>query len=87
MSNSNIDEILFKIRTTHEVEHNDNQWTTEFVYTLEEAKQAIQQELLKARIDELKQMETKLRPNCEYEYWEYHLDDRLEALNRIKEEL
>ncbi len=49
MSNSNIDEILFKIRTTHEVEHNDNQWTTEFVYTLEEAKQAIQQELLKAK--------------------------------------
>lgn len=51
--NSNINEILFKIRTTHEVEHNDNQWTTEFVYTLEEAKQAIQQELLKARIETL----------------------------------
>lgn len=43
MNTSNIDKLLFKFRTTHEVEHNDNQWTTEFVYTINEAKQAIQQ--------------------------------------------
>ena len=37
-----LDKLLFKLRTTHEVEHNDNQWATEFVYSLAEAKQAIQ---------------------------------------------
>lgn len=31
-------ELLMTIRTTREVEHNDNQWTTEFVYSIEEAK-------------------------------------------------
>lgn len=36
-----INEILFKLRTTHEVEHNNNQWTTEFVYPLDEAKQQL----------------------------------------------
>ncbi len=33
-----VNKVLFKIRTTHEVEHNDNRWTTEFVYSLDEAK-------------------------------------------------
>lgn len=41
-----INETLFKLRTTREVEHNDNQWTTEFVYTLEEAKAQIKQLLV-----------------------------------------
>lgn len=49
---SELDEALFKLRTTREVEHNDNQWTTEFVYTLDEAKVAIErliaEEVLKA---------------------------------------
>jgi len=78
MSNSNIDEILFKIRTTHEVEHNDNQWTTEFVYTLEEAKQAIQQELLKARIDELGKFSNGLQMR-HYET-DIYIDDRIADL-------
>ena len=80
MSNSNIDEILFKIRTTHEVEHNDNQWTTEFVYTLEEAKQAIQQELLKARIDEISILRNGYGWGDALETSEYILDDRLDDL-------
>ena len=36
-----LDEILFKLRTTRDVELNDNRWGQEFVYTLNEAKQAI----------------------------------------------
>ena len=38
---SELYEVLFKARTVREVELNDNIWTTEFVYTLDEAKQAI----------------------------------------------
>ena len=39
--NERLDEVLFKVRTTRNVEHNDGQWSTEFVYSLDEAKQAI----------------------------------------------
>lgn len=77
--NSNIDEILFKLRTTHEVEHNDNQWTTEFVYTIDEAKQAIQQELLKARIDELEHIEDKHKVRLWFDGF-YGVDDRITNL-------
>lgn len=80
MNTSNIDELLFKLRTTHEVEHNDNQWTTEFVYTIDEAKQAIQQELLKARIDEISILRNGYGWGDALETSEYILDDRLDDL-------
>jgi hypothetical protein len=52
----NIHKVLFKLRTTHEVEHNDNQWSTEFVYTLEEAEaeldKLISDQVAKARKEE-----------------------------------
>ncbi len=80
------DEILFKLRTTHEVEHNDNQWTTEFVYTIDEAKQAIQQELLKARIDEISILRNGYGWGDALETSEYILDDRLDDLQaQLKE--
>ena len=59
-----LDEVLFKIRTTREVEHNDNQWSTEFVYSLEESKQAIisqiEIEKLRARIEETEMLRDKI---------------------------
>lgn len=46
-------ELLMTIRTTREVEHNDNQWTTEFVYSIEEAKAHLLQWGTRQRLDEL----------------------------------
>lgn len=34
-------EVMLYVRTTHEVEHNDNQWTREFVFSFDEAKAKI----------------------------------------------
>lgn len=47
-------ELLMTIRTTREVEHNDNQWTTEFVYSIEEAKARLLQWGIRQRIAENK---------------------------------
>ena len=46
-------ELLMTIRTTREVEHNDNQWTTEFVYSIEEAKARLLQWGIRQRIEEI----------------------------------
>jgi len=66
-----LDKILFKIRTTHEVEHNDNKWTTEFVYTPDETRQAIKDLIYKARINEAKGLlSTTLGDTSNSEIWE-----------------
>lgn len=45
-------EVMLYVRTTHEVEHNDNQWTREFVFSFDEAKAKINRLIVQARIDE-----------------------------------
>ena len=49
-------EVMLYVRTTHEVEHNDNQWTREFVFSFDEAKakinRLIEQATIKSRINE-----------------------------------
>lgn len=49
MSQPTLDEILFKLRTTREVELNDNRWTKDFVYPLDEAKQQLTQLIAQER--------------------------------------
>ena len=53
-------EVMLYVRTTHEVEHNDNQWTREFVYSFDEAKQAlnlyIEERVREGKIKEIKHL-------------------------------
>lgn len=43
-------EVMLYVRTTHEVEHNDNQWTREFVYSFDEAKAKINRLIVEAEL-------------------------------------
>ena len=45
-------EVMLYVRTTHEVEHNDNQWTREFVFSFDEAKAKINRLIVSAAINE-----------------------------------
>ena len=44
-------EVMLYVRTTHEVEHNDNQWTREFVYSFDEAKAKINRLIVLAKLE------------------------------------
>ncbi len=44
-------EVMLYVRTTHEVEHNDNQWTREFVFSFDEAKAKINRLIVLAKLE------------------------------------
>ena len=67
-------EVMLYVRTTHEVEHNDNQWTKEFVYSFDEAKAKINRFIVEARLDELKRL------------WDVSVDNRMTELSKELED-
>jgi len=44
-------EVMLYVRTTHEVEHNDNQWTREFVFSFDEAKAKINRLIVESKLE------------------------------------
>lgn len=58
-------EVMLYVRTTHEVEHNDNQWAREFVYSFDEAKAKINRLIDDARLDERNKCIRELRGDDE----------------------
>lgn len=71
---------IFKLRTTHEVEHNDNQWTTEFVYSIEDVEEAIGNLIAQAEKEsEIRGLEFAENNVWHGEGWET-IDDRLTQL-------
>ncbi len=74
--NVELDKVLLKLRTTHEVEHNDNQWTTEFVYTLEEASAQLHKLLVAEKLKEIDVLRNGYGWGDALETSEWILDDR-----------
>ena len=76
-------EVMLYVRTTHEVEHNDNQWTREFVFSFDEAKAKINRLIVESKLEAIDLL-----------YWKYKelngqsVDIKFaEAYGIIKEEL
>ncbi len=52
-------EVMLYVRTTHEVEHNDNQWTREFVFSFDEAKAKINRLIVESQITAIRALKAE----------------------------
>lgn len=74
-------EVMLYVRVRHEVEHNDNQWTREFVYSFDEAKAKINRLIVLAKKQAYKELGDELKRV------DWQLEDTIDSNDTVHEQI